>query len=113
MANLPSIYRGTTPAFVFHMPEGLDLDEYFFTIAFAQEGEVVIEKTSNDDEAVLISGHDIVCYLTQEETLGLNVGSAEVQIRYADDEDPETESEAWATNIVKFKVLRILDEDVI
>ena len=72
------IGRGTTPPITvkFNVPAST-VDVLFLTIT--QQGETVIEKDIGDAE---ISGNNAVILLTQAETLALEAGDAQMQIRW-------------------------------
>jgi hypothetical protein len=72
------IGRGTTPPITvkFNVPAST-VDVLFLTIT--QQGETVIEKDIGDAE---ISGNNAVILLTQAETLTLEAGDAQMQIRW-------------------------------
>ena len=97
--------RGTTPTLEFFLPfdTGVLAEAY---ITFAQGGEVVLEKTLNDCEAVK---NVLSIKLTQAETLALKAGSfTEIQIKAK-----TTDGDVIASNIMRESTERILKEDEI
>lgn len=111
-----SVTRGTTPDFV------LSIDDYditgkraFVTISQANrkitktDDELSIEVvTGEDDQGNPTITSEIGLQLSQEDTLYLTVGNADVQVRMID-----ATGYADATDIGTFKVTRVLLEKVI
>ena len=107
MAYAPDFIRGTTPDFIITV-RGRDLTDktVYLTI---EQGEKEMTKTG-DELRVTSDGTDteIAFSFTQEDTLGLREGHAEVQIRFID-EDGYAES----TEIGRIVIRRVLLERVI
>lgn len=100
--------RGTTPSIVFSVNESFNLatiKELWLTLK-----NNVHERTFTKSEVTIHQQrHTITVTLTQEETLAFKVlDDCEAQIRFLDLDD-----KAYATNIVKIRVDRILKEGVI
>jgi hypothetical protein len=100
---MQSIRRGTTPTLQFTttLAEN-DVDVAYVTI---RQGEVIIEKTGG--EVAWFDGL-LVVSLSQEETLSLAEGMAQIQIRVR-----LKNTQATATQIVAVSVNDILKEGVI
>ena len=100
---MQSIRRGTTPTIQFTttLTEN-DVSAVYVTI---RQGDHVIEK---DNNSIVWLESKIVISLTQEETLGLHTGLADVQIRVK-----LANSQATATQILAIQVNDILKEGVI
>lgn len=99
--------RGTTPDYLLSI-DGYDITgkRVFVTIA---QGMRKITKT-NEELEIRMDGENakIGLSLTQQDTLGLMVGSADVQVRMIDEN-----GYAEATDIAKINVSRVLLERVI
>ncbi len=96
--------RGTTPTIVVTVT-GCDLgmfEKVYFT--FLQNGNSIIKKT----EDLVIEGNSVTIKLTQEETLSLQTGDVQLQMRAA-----TAEGTAVASGIQSIPVERILQEGVI
>ncbi len=94
--------RGTTPNFVFTLPfDGDNITK--LNIAFAQNGDVIVEKTLQDCSAL---EKTISVRLTEEETLRFDsdLGPVEMQLRVA------VGSVKMASQIMKTTVNRILKD---
>lgn len=99
--------RGTTPDYILTVA-GYDLTECSVFVTLAQKGEKL---TLNNDRLDISYENDvstITFRLTQEETLSLKNGSADVQVRFID-----ANGEARATNIGLISVFPVLLEEVI
>lgn len=99
--------RGTTPSHILTI-EGYDLTETRVYVTLSS-GFVRITKT-NEDLAIAYENEttSILLFLTQEDTLGLPTGDAEVQVRWID-----SNGIAQATEIEKISVDRVLLPKVI
>lgn len=100
--------RGTTPDYLLTVT-GKDLtsDKVFVTIK--QNTGALITKTNDDlDIEYSNSNTTIGLTLTQEDTLGLKEGTADIQIRFID-----SDGKAEATGIMPILVSRVLLERVI
>ena len=98
--------RGTTPTIRIGI-KNIDLTQLeAFYLTFKQNN-VVVEK--NIDEVIIDEENScVICKLTQEDTLKLNYGPAEMQIRLKD-----TAGLAFATTIKTIDVGKILKGGVI
>lgn len=95
------MYRGTTPTLKFTLPFSCD-DITLCSVAFAQGGNVVLEKRLDDCS---LEGNVISVTLTEEDTLLLDCKSnVEIQLRIACGETK------LASNIIKTGVGRILKD---
>lgn len=96
--------RGTTPTNTFEVDADLREAVALF-ITYSQMGKVKFEKVIGD---VTIEETQLETELTQQETLSLDSGSVEIQIRakFAD-------GTAIASNIIKTTAARVLKEGVI
>lgn len=101
--------RGTTPEYALSI-HGYNLKEYSVYVTIAQYSR----KRTLDRERLRItydSDKDLSTVwfrLTQEETLAMKSGSAEVQVRFVD-----ADGNARATEIGSIQILPVLLEDVI
>jgi len=107
--------QGTTPIVTLDVAEDFDNCNVYVTID--QDGTQVtkasrtspdIEITKHYDDSGDFDYSKVAVYLTQEETLGFDIGRARVQIRWIDILD-----NAYATNIKSFKIDESLLESVI
>lgn len=71
--------KGTTPSLVFSVD--VDLRQAQCYITFAQRNKVVIEKSTVKSE-LEVDENTIICPLTQDDTLALNLGTVEIQLSY-------------------------------
>ena len=80
------MYQGTNPALLLKVP-GKDLTGCKVFVSF-KTGTRVTTKTG-DDLTVTLENEDteVLCWLTQEDTLAMSEGEGEVQIRYITDEN--------------------------
>lgn len=69
--------RGSTPTQLFNL--GIDLREAAVYVTYSQHGETIIERTNDTIE---IRESQIEFKLTQEETLKLEQGRLEIQIKF-------------------------------
>ena len=101
------MYQGTTPALVLRVKDK-DLTEATI-FASIRTGTNVVTKTG-DDLLVVKDDDDtlVTMTLTQNETLKLNAGDAQIQIRYIDGDGL-----AWATKKAKVKVKDVLYRNII
>ena len=86
--------RGTTPTHTFTLPISVD-DVDKIRIIYAQGG-VKIVKTNAD---CTMEGKTVTTTLTQEDTLGMNAGSASVQVRFIDSDGVAQATEKAVLNI--------------
>ena len=99
--------RGTTPDYVLTL-EGIDLTGKTVLVTIKQQLRQMTltgDRLSISTEA---EGSAVAFRLTQEETLRLSEGTAEVQVRYIG-----SDNLAWATEIGKIDVKRVLLNEVI
>lgn len=75
--------QATTPTFTFTFPNSIDPSTFQKIVFSLTQNDIEFEKT---DESLKIEGQTISVLLTQEETLSLRVGEAELQLNwlYAD-----------------------------
>lgn len=98
------IPRGTTPTNYFNVD--LDLTEAdAIYITYVQKGEVVFEKDISD---ITVEAERLSVKLTQEDTLKLDEGEIEIQIRAK-----MSDGTVVASNIVKTTASRVLKDGVI
>jgi len=108
------MYRGTTPTFYLMLKTDLDpslLEAMWVT--FKAPGVEVTKELSDVSVTVVDQGEyegqwQVVCQLTQDESLSFYKGSAEVQIRFR-----LSTGKAYATNIPRVDIRKILKEGVI
>lgn len=106
--------RGTTPTINLNIDyQSTDIAEAWISIA--QGGKIVLDKTLHSEgvtiEDVTEEGetHAVIhMLLSQEDTLALTAGPAELQIRALMDDDT-----AAASSIVKLSISRILKDGII
>ena len=107
--------QGTTPIVTLDVPQDFTSANVYVTI---DQNGTQITKSSNDSEDIEITAHykddgtfdysSVAMYLSQEETLGLEVGKARTQIRWIDDLNA-----AYATDIGTIDIEESLYEEVI
>jgi len=95
--------RGSTPTNTFDVD--IDLTGATVFITYKQKGRTVIEKTGTD---ITVTSTSLTVELTQAETLALDVGEVEMQIRYV-----FPNGSADASNIMRATAERILKDGVI
>lgn len=96
--------RGTTPTIMVTVT-GCDMgmfEKVYFTLL--QNGNTIIKKT----EDLILDGNSVTMRLTQEETLSLQTGDVQIQMRAV-----TAEGTAVASGIQSIPVERILQEGVI
>lgn len=102
--------RGTTPSLKISLDyKRTDLAVVWITIS--QDGRPIINKDLDDEGVEIIDtedGSQITLTLTQEDTLALTTGPAELQVRALMVDDT-----AAASNIARLSVTRILRDGVI
>lgn len=86
--------QATTPTIIMNLPETVDLTQAQTVVFTLTQGTTMIKKVITDATA-----HQVSVYLTQEETLGLSNGNAQIQLNwtYAD-------GSRACTNIVNINV---------
>ena len=103
------MYQGTTPALTFEI-EGFNAVGMTPFVSF-KRGNEVLTKTG---ASVVIAWDEeneksvIVCQLTQEETLAMKQGSADVQMRFID-----SNNQAYATTEASIDVDRVIYKEII
>lgn len=107
--------QGTTPIETFDVPQDFDNCNVFVTID--QDGNQItkssrestdIEITKHYDEEGTFTYSSVAMYLTQAETLSLDVGKARAQIRWVD-----FIGDAYATDIATISIEESLLQEVI
>ena len=102
------MYQGTTPALVLRV-KNKDLTEATIFASISTGKTNVFTKTGSDLTVTTDDGDTLVVMtLTQNETLKLNAGDAEVQIRYV-----EADGNAWATTKAKLTVKDVIYKNMI
>ena len=75
------MYRGTTPTYIFTLPESVDMtqatDVY---VTFAKTDTTIIFTKTGDD--LEVAEHTVSVYLTQEETLSFPNAKVAVQLNW-------------------------------
>ena len=102
------MYRGTTPDFVLTIP-GVDLTDKTVFVTFEQDYR---EITKTGDELAVEYGDDtstISVSLTQQETLGLKKGKADVQVRFIDREGHAEATDKKAVTIDDVLLERVIE----
>ena len=110
-----AIIRGTTPVISLDL-EGVDFTGYTVYATLDQNGEQItksgeqlaIEPLYADEEETEVIGSTVHMFLSQDDTLRLEQGRAEVQVRWVNDID-----EAFASDIGQVQLSRVLLEEVI
>lgn len=98
------MFRVTTPTHVFNLPFEADtIDKFILT--YKQAGNVIVEKTEEDD-GWTSSGKQLMVKLTQEETSLFADRKATVQLRVKIDDT------VMASNIIEIYVTDVLNEEV-
>lgn len=73
------MWRGTTPTHTFTLPEGIKKEDFaVLFISYAQNGEVVVEKTGKD---LTFEGNTIKVVFSQSDTLKFDAGPVKIQLR--------------------------------
>lgn len=99
--------RGTTPTFMLFV-EGYDLSGTTVYVAIKNDMRELLlsgerlSVTGGEEESIVVFG------LTQEETLALKEGTAQIQVRFID-----SAGVAYATDIRRVTVGKVLQEGVI
>ena len=97
--------RATTPKLIINM--NVDLNNYWYRVAFAQNKDVILIKDQDDCE-LSDDGQTITIRFTQEETLQFNSNyKIKVQVRYGINDI------VCASNIETTTIGEILDEEII
>lgn len=99
--------RGTTPDYVLTL-DGVDLSEQTVYVTIKQCQKLLTKTGDELTIAVDETGSTIAFSLTQEDTLGLSVGSASIQVRFIG-----ADGVAWATKTAPLYVEKALLEKVI
>lgn len=103
------MYKGTTPQIAFSVPNDIDLasiKEAWVTFAV---GETKLTLKLSEQKVVLDeSDNTIKVHLTQEQTLGLDSGKCETQVRFL-----MQNNEAFSSKIINIKVKEVLEGGVI
>lgn len=104
------MYKGTTPTYIFTLPEDIDLSSAESVyVTFAKSNYEVI-LTKQDDE-LEVSANTVSVYLTQEETLDFPRSEILIQINWTFEEDGETKRAC--SEIVRDQTHRNLINEVI
>lgn len=107
--------QGTTP--VVTLEVGANLDNCNVYVTIDQDGTQVTKASKSSDDIEITKHYDengdfdysiVAMYLTQQETLGFEVGAARAQIRYINILD-----EAFGTDIATIKIEESLFQEVI
>lgn len=99
--------RGTTPDYVLSL-DGVDLSDKSVYVTISQGNKKMTLTGERLSVSVTGEGSEIAFTLSQEDTLGLSVGEATVQVRFIDGA-----GHAEATNTAVLTVKRVLLEGVI
>lgn len=97
--------QGITPTITMNFANTVDFSEItnmYFTLT---QGRHVIKKTGED---VVISGHSVSVYLSQVDTIKLEVGEAEIQLNWA-----YADGSRACSNIVTIEISKNLLREVI
>jgi hypothetical protein len=107
--------QGTTPIITLDVPQKFDNCNVYVTID--QDGTQVTKASRTSEDIEITKHYDedgnfdysaVAMYLTQAETLGLEVGNARAQLRWVNFID-----EAFASDIATIKIEESLLEEVI
>lgn len=98
------MYRGTTPQIQLTIHH-VDLENCKSLYVTLKQDDIEITKTKED---LTISGEKLSVTFSQDQTLSLKEGRADIQVRGITDV-----GKAFATSIYSFKVNRILKDGVI
>lgn len=102
------MYRGTTPTLYLELETELDLSNIAEMWVTFKSPTVEVTKTLSNNEITFDSEtNTVTVVLSQEDTLSLYNGEAEVQIRF------KINDLAYATDIAKVDIQKILKEGVI
>ncbi len=99
--------RGTTPDYILTI-EGWDLTDKTVFVTIRQNGTQLTKTGVELSIATDDNGSTIAFMLSQKDTLSLQEGNAEVQVRFID-----SDGVALATEIAPIQVKRVLYERVI
>ena len=72
--------RATTPTFELTIPDSVDLTTAERIVFSLAQDSLQIDKEGED---IVIDGNVVSVYLTQEETLNLSVGTAQIQLNWS------------------------------
>ena len=107
--------QGTTP--IVTLDVAWDFDDFNVYVTVDQDGNQVTKASRSSEDIEITKHYDdsgefdyskVALYLTQEETLGFEVGKIRVQLRCVD-----AEGRAYATDIVSAKLGESLYQEVI
>ncbi len=102
------MYRGTTPTLYLELETELDLSNITEMWVTFKSPTVEITKYLSKNEVIFDSELNVVTVvLSQDDTLALYSGEAEVQIRF------KANDLSYATDIVKLDIQKVLKEGVI
>ena len=74
------MFRGTTPTFIFTLPDTVDLDEATNVyVSFSVKDREIMRLTG---EALTVDENTVSVYMTQEQTLAMPVGTILTQINW-------------------------------
>ena len=97
--------QATTPTFILSLPNTVDLSlaaNIYFSL---RQGKLEIQK-KNDD--LVVDGQTVFVYLSQEETLQFQYGSAQIQLNWTYDDGSRA-----CTNIANVQVSSNLLKEVV
>lgn len=100
--------QATTPTFVLTLPNDVDLTEpnhFFFT---AQQGNTVIQKS---DEDLVIDGHTVSVYLTQEDTIKFLSGNIRIQLNWTYDDGSRAASEIATVRVTENLLKEVIEDE--
>ena len=95
--------QATTPTIIMNLPNTVDLTQAQTIVFTLTQGSNLIKKVITN-----ASAHQVSVYLTQEETLGLSNGNAQVQLNWT-----YSDGSRACTNIVNISVTPNLYKGVI
>ena len=104
------MYRGTTPTYMFTLPDEVDLtiaNKIFATFSRMDDTEIL----TKTDEDLEVTTHSVGVYLTQEETLAFPNGVLKFQLNWLYDSDGVTKRAC--TNIINITAQKNLKDEVL
>lgn len=103
------MYRGTTPTFIFTLPEDVDLTKATNVyVSFAKEQGEIMRLTG---DALTVEEHEVSVFLTQKQTLALPLGAMNVQINWTYQEGEITKRAC--TDIKRIYLQKSLADEVL
>lgn len=96
--------QGLTPTITVTVPEDYDLTEAAHVYVSFKQGKTLLKLTDGFD----VSAHQVDVYLTQADTLALNVGTAEVQLNWTYGSGQRAATKPVTLNVLPNHLLEVL-----